>query len=176
MDDRFGTWSSAESLKIVRDMASNKKSRGFAVMPRIDVPIVGIGAPTSSLMGDVGKRLGAELIFPENGDVGNALGAVCSKMVESETAMITPCDDGGFKIVVPLRDVRYLRNLDLAIETAKDMLRSLLTENLRKDGAENIQLMFKTRVYSMTDDGLWTENDLDRAEVIGRATGDPRGL
>jgi hypothetical protein len=49
-------------------------------------------------------------------------------------------------------------------------------ENLRKDGAENIQLMFKTRVYSMTDDGLWTENDLDRAEVIGRATGDPRGL
>ena len=94
----------------------------------------------------------------------------------AEDIRLSEWDDGGFKIVVPLRDVRYLRNLDLAIETAKDMLRSLLTENLRKDGAENIQLMFKTRVYSMTDDGLWTENDLDRAEVIGRATGDPRGL
>jgi hypothetical protein len=28
----------------------------------------------------------------------------------------------------------------------------------------------------MTDDGFWTENDLDHAEVIGRATGDPQGL
>jgi N-methylhydantoinase A/oxoprolinase/acetone carboxylase beta subunit len=176
MDDRFGTWSSEESLKIVRDMASNKGSRGFAVLPRIDVPIVGIGAPTSSLMGDVGKRLGAELIFPENGDVGNAIGAVCSKIVESMTATVTPCDDGGFKVAVPMRNHRYLRNLELAIETAKDMLRSVLTDSLKADCAENIQLMFKTRVYSMTDDGLWTENDLDHAEVIGRATGDPRGL
>ena len=176
MDDRYGTWSSNESMKIVRDMASNKGSRGFAVLPRIDIPIVGIGAPTSSLMGDVGKRLGAELVFPENGDVGNAIGAVCSKIVESMTATITPCDDGGFKVSVPMRDARYLRSLDSAIDTAKEMLRYGLTDSLRKDGAGNIQIMFKTRTYSMTDDGLWTENDLDHAVVIGRAIGDPHGL
>ena len=176
MDDRYGTWSSNESMKIVRDMASNKGSRGFAVLPRIDSPIVGIGAPTSSLMGDVGKRLGAELVFPQNGDVGNAIGAVCSKIVESMTATITPCDDGGFKVSVPMRDARYLRSLDSAIDTAKEMLRYGLTDSLRKDGAGNIQIMFKTRTYSMTDDGLWTENDLDHAVVIGRAIGDPHGL
>ena len=127
----------------------------------------------SSLMGDVGKRLGAELIFPENGDVGNAIGAICSKMVNSITAVITPCDDGGFKVAVPMKDPRYLRKLDEAMGVAKDLLREELLESLRKEGAENIQIMFKTRTYSMTEDGLWTENDLDHADVIGRASGDP---
>ena len=173
MDDRYGSWKSSESLKIVCDMASLKPRKGFAVLPRLDVPIVGIGAPTSCLMGDVGKRLGAELIFPENGDVGNAIGAICSKMVTSVTAMITPCDDGGFRVAVPMKDPRYLRKLDEAMETAKKLLREILVDSLKKDKAENIQVMFKTRTYSMTEDGLWTENDLDHAEVIGRATGDP---
>ena len=176
MDYRYGEWRSPESLKILRDMASLKGPKGFAVLPRIDLPIVGIGAPTRCMMGDVGERLGTELIFPENGDVGNAIGAVCSKMVVSLTATIIPSQDGMFRVIIPQKEQRYVAKLDLAIDTAKDMLRESVTESLRKDGASNIEIAFKTRVFSMTDDGFWTEADLDHADVICRATGDPKGL
>ena len=176
MDYRYGKWKSPESLKVLRDMASLKGPKGFAVLPRIDLPIVGIGAPTRCLMGDVGKRLDAELIFPENGDVGNAIGAVCSKMVVSLTATIIPAQDDMFRVIVPQMEQRYVVKLDYAIEIAKDMLRGSLTESLRKDGASNIEIAFKTRIFSMTDDGFWTEADLDHADVICRATGDPKGL
>ncbi len=176
MDDRFGEWRSKESMRILTDMGSIKPKKGFAVLPRIDVPVVGIGAPTRCMMGDVAERLGTEVIFPENGDVGNAIGAVCSKMVVSLTANITPNMSGGFTVAVPLRDQRFADSLETAKETAKSILREVLTESLRKDGAQNIQVMFRTRIFSMTDDGFWTENDLDHAEVIGRATGDPQGL
>ncbi|MBO6083658.1 MAG: hydantoinase/oxoprolinase family protein, partial [Candidatus Methanomethylophilaceae archaeon] len=176
MDDRYGIWKSNESLKIVRDMASIKPEKGFAVMPRIEMPIVCIGAPTKSMMGDVGKRLGTELIFPENGDVGNAIGAVCSKMVASLTAEITPTDDGHFRVVVPLKGQRYMSNLETSIATAKTMLEDALVSSLRKDGALNVKVYFKVRIASMTDDGFWTEDDLDHADVIARAIGDPKGL
>ena len=176
MDYRYGKWKSPESLKVLRDMASLKGPKGFAVLPRIDLPIVGIGAPTRCLMGDVGKRLDAELIFPENGDVGNAIGAVCSKMVVSLTATIIPSQGDMFRVIVPQMEQRYVAKLDYAIEIVKDMLRGSLTESLRKDGASNIEIAFKTRIFSMTDDGFWTEADLDHADVICRATGDPKGL
>ena len=176
MDDRFDSWESADSLRIVRDMASKKGKRGFAVLPRIDVPIVGIGAPTSSLMGDVGERLGTKLIFPENGDVGNAIGAVCSKIVVSMTGTIYPTMDGMFRTVVPMSDQRYVKTLNEAISIVKSQLEKVLMEDLRRDGAQNTEIAFKVRTYSMTDDGLWTENDLDHADVIARATGDPKGM
>lgn len=176
MDDRYGDWRSAGSMKVLRDMASLKSPRGFAVTPRIDVPIVGIGAPTSSLMGDVGRRLGTEVLFPENGDVGNAIGAVCSKMVASMTATVIPAEDDRFRVMVPLHEPKHVRSYQSAIELAGSMLKEALTESLRMDGARNIEVFFKTRVYSMTDDGFWTEGDLDHADVIGRAIGDPKGL
>ena len=176
MDDRFGNWRTKETMRIVSDMGSVKPKRGFVVTPRIDVPVVGIGAPTKCMMGDVGKRLGTEVIFPEDGDVGNAIGAVCSKMVSTRTAVITPNMAGGFTVAVPLVDQKYASTLDEAKETAKSILRQILTEELRKDGAQNIEVMFKVRIFSMTDDGFWTENDLDHAEVIGRAAGDPKSL
>ncbi len=176
MDDRFGEWKSPESMKVLRDMASVKSPKGFAVLPRLDVPIVGIGAPTRYIMGDVGKRLGTELIFPENGDVGNAIGAVCSKMVESLTATVIPAEGEKFRVIVPQREQRYVANLGFALDLAKDMVRESLTASLAKEGAKNIEVVFKTRLYSMTEDGLWTEGDLDHADVIGRAVGDPKGL
>lgn len=176
MDDRFSDWRSKQSMNVVRDMASLKPERGFAVMPRIDLPIVGIGAPTKFLMGDVGKRLGTELLFPENGDVGNAIGAVCSKIVASLTATIVPSEDERFRVIVPMREQRYIRGFDSAVSIAEGMLRESLTADLAKDGAKNIQVFFKKRVYSMTEDGFWTEGDLDHADIIGRAAGDPKGI
>ena len=120
--------------------------------------------------------MGTKLIFPENGDVGNAIGAVCSKIVVSMTGTIYPTMEGMFRTVVPMSDQRYVKTLNEAIAIVKSQLEKVLMEDLRRDGAQNTEIIFKVRTYSMTDDGLWTENDLDHADVIARATGDPKGM
>ena len=176
LDDRIGTWRSKESMRFVREMISNKREKGFTILPRIDVPIVGIGAPTKHIMGDVGKRLGTELIFPDNGDVGNAIGAVCSKMFASMTATITPTESNVFRVAVPFTDYTYRDRLEDAMSIAQSRLESALTKELKNDGAIDIKVMYKTKMFSSSEDGVWSQNDIDRVEIIARAIGDPMGL
>lgn len=176
LDDRLGTWRSKESMGFVREMVSKKREKGFSILPRIDVPIVGIGAPTKYIMGDVGERLGTNLIFPENGDVGNAIGAVCSKMTASMTGTIMPTEDNTYRLMIPFCDYTYRRNLEDAVEATKSMLKSQLTRELRSDGARDIQFMFKSKYYSTSEDGVWSQLDIDRIEIVCRAVGEPPGL
>ena len=176
LDDRLGAWRSKESMRFVREMTSKKREKGFTIMPRIDVPIIGIGAPTRFMMGDVGERLGTELIFPENGDVGNAIGAVCSKMVASMTASIMPTEDGTFRVLVPFTGSVFCERIEEAIQAAQSRLRKQVTKELESDGARNIEVMFKPKYYTTSEDGVWTQNDLDHAEIICRGIGDPPGL
>ena len=176
LDERLGAWRSKESLGFMRELTSKKKEKGFAILPRIDVPIVGIGAPTKYIMGDVGERLGTELVFPENGDVGNAIGAVCSKMIASMTANIVPTEDNGFRVLVPLMDVAYRDRLEDALQAAQTGLKSQLTRELISDGSTEIEVMFKVKYYSSATDGIWSQNEIDHVDVIGRAVGNPPGM
>ena len=176
LDDRLGNWRSKESMKFMREMTSKKDPKGFTILPRIDIPIVGIGAPTRFLMGDVGERLGAKTVFPENGDVGNAIGAVCSKIVASMTATIFPTEQEGFRIMVPFSDPMFREKLEQAIDAAQAKLKSLLTDELRADGAENIEVMFKPKFFSTSEDGIWSQTEVDHVDIVARASGDPHGL
>ena len=173
LDDRLGNWRSKESMGFMREMISKKSEKGFTILPRIDVPIVGIGAPTKHLMGDVGERLGTELIFPENGDVGNAIGAVCSKMVASLTATVIPTEEGGYRVMVPFSGPIYKDRLEEALAAAQAKLKSMLESELISDGAKNITVMFKPRYYTSSEDGIWSQSDIDHVNVIARAVGDP---
>ena len=173
LDDRLGNWRSKESMGFMREIISKKSKKGFAILPRIDVPIVGIGAPTKHLMGDVGERLGTELIFPENGDVGNAIGAVCSKMVASLTATVIPTEEGGYRVMVPFSGPIFKDRLEEALAAAQSKLKTMLESELRSDGAKNITVMFKPRYYTSSEDGIWSQSDIDHVNVIARAVGDP---
>ena len=48
----------------------------FSCSFKLEVPIVGIGAAASHLLPEVANRLGTQVIFPSNFEVGNALGAI----------------------------------------------------------------------------------------------------
>ena len=176
LDDRLGQWRSEQSMRFVRELISKKRETGFTLLPRIDVPIVGIGAPTRFLMGDVGERLGTELIFPRDGDVGNAIGAVCSKMITSMTATIMPTEDGTLRVIIPFMDSVYREKIGDAVAIAQERLRGVLTRELISDGAKDVRVMFRTKYYTSSEDGIWSQNDIDHVDVIGRAVGEPPGL
>ncbi|MCD6360185.1 MAG: hypothetical protein J7M38_04910, partial [Armatimonadetes bacterium] len=68
-------------------------------------PVVAIGAPAHVFLPPVGRRLGCEVIVPEDAGVANAVGAVVSNVSITETVAVRPGEFDGFTVYAP--DGRY---------------------------------------------------------------------
>ncbi len=79
-----------EDWKFLMDKAFGGDARGLGVKFSLSRPVVAIGAPAESLVPEVSKHLGAEIIVPEHADVANAIGAIGSEIVIREEILIRP--------------------------------------------------------------------------------------
>lgn len=179
-DTMVEKWKVRETEMFVRRMASLKKEDvAFQMIPSVNIPIVGVGAPSQFLMEDLDKRLGTTVLFPENNDVGNAIGAVSSKVVESLSAMITPTNDFRFKVEIPYLGPSYYSHIDSAIAAAKKSLENFLINEVEKKGGVNITASSKTITVTAVEGGVgdWedtgTARNVNYVEVKSRAIGDP---
>lgn len=180
LNDRMENWKSRETMMLLRRMSSaNKGSETFEMLPKLSVPIVGIGAPSKFLMNDIGKRLCTEALFPENFDVGNAIGAVSSKVVESLSAVVTPTHDFRFKLEVPYLGPSYYSEISSAISAGRSSLEAFLKNEVTKHGGINVTASTKIKTVMATEGGFgnWEEGGIARTvnyvEIISRAIGDP---
>ncbi len=67
-----------------------EKGKDFSIILGLDKPIMGIGAPAGAYLPEVAKRLSTHLLLPEHSEVGNAVGAIASSVVERMEAVIKP--------------------------------------------------------------------------------------
>ncbi len=65
-------------------VAGRSASSLVSFKAKLNLPIVGIGAPASYLLPEVATRLETEAFFPDHHEVGNALGAVMMALKESQ--------------------------------------------------------------------------------------------
>ena len=180
LDDRIDGWNNEGSMKLIRRMSTAKKGIDvFEMRPKITIPIIGIGAPSKYLMDDINTRLGTKVIFPENYDVGNAIGAVSSKVVESLSAMVTPTNDFRFKLEVPYLGPSYYSNIDSAISAGRSSLEKFLYNEVEKNGGKRIKVSTKIKTVMATEGGVgdWddetTAMNVNYVEILTRAVGDP---
>ncbi len=180
LDDRIENWNNEGSKKLIRRMSTAKKGVDtFEMRPKITIPIIGIGAPSKYLMDDLGTRLGTKVIFPENYDVGNAIGAVSSKIVESLSAVVTPTNDFRFKLEVPYLGPSYYSNIDSAISAGRSSLEKFLYNEVEKHGGLRIKVSTKIKTVMATEGGFgdWEDEGVARnvnyVEILTRAVGDP---
>ena len=180
ISDRMDDWQCDRTAKLLRRMSTaNKNVDTFEMRPTLKVPIVGIGAPAKYLMEDIDKRLGCKSIFPEDCDVGNALGAISSKVVESLSAMVTPTHDFRFKLEVPYLGPSYYSNIDSAISAGRSSLESFLKDEVKKKGGVNIYTSTKIKTVMANEGGYgnWedeaTARNVTYVEILSRAIGDP---
>ena len=180
LDDRLENWNNEGSRKLIRRMSTAKKGMDvFEMRPKVTVPIIGIGAPSKYLMEDIGTRLGSKVMFPENYDVGNAIGAVSSKVVESMSAMVTPTNDFRFKLEVPYLGPSYYSNIDSAISAGRSSLEKFLYNEVEKNGGLRIKVSTKIKTVMATEGGVgsWDEEgvaqNVNYVEILTRAVGDP---
>lgn len=178
-DDRFRHWNDEGSRVLLRRLVSKGRTDSMDIMPRFKIPIVGIGAPSRYMMEDLAERLNAEVIFPQDNDVGNAVGAITSKISESLSATVTPTPDYRFMANVPFMGSSYYSHLDTAISATRRWLENYLSKHIAEQGATDIVCSTKVKTFMATEGGVgdWEEEAIARTvnfvEVITRAVGNP---
>lgn len=177
-DDLLG-WKGEGSAVLLRKMTSLGDGEVMTLRPRFSMPIVGIGAPARFMMMDLGERIGAEVVFPGEFDVGNAVGVVTSKVSESMTATVMPTPDYRFQATVPYSGVSYHSHLGNAVASVSRSMESFLESKVRALGGVNIRTSSKIKTHMATEGstGEWEEENFARTinfvEVVSRAVGDP---
>ena len=180
LDDQMFDWRDKGSELILRRMLTLHHGGSLMNMrPSFEIPVVGVGAPSRYMMVDLDKRLGAEVIFPDNNDVGNAVGAVCSKISESLSGNVIPTPDYRFLTTVPFIGSSYHVHIGSAISSAQRSLESYLENKLKAAGARNVVTSSKIKTYMASEGGIGDYTDegltgtVNYVEVISRAIGDP---
>ena len=178
-DDRFRNWYDHGSRVLMRRLVSKVRNDTIEIMPKFKIPIVGVGAPSKFMMEDLADRLNATVVFPEHNDVGNAIGAITSKVSESLSATITPTPDYRFMASIPFMGSSYYTHLDTAISATRRWLENYLTKKIAEFRCTNIRASSKVKTYMATEGGVgdWEEESIARTinfvEVISRVIGDP---
>jgi N-methylhydantoinase A/oxoprolinase/acetone carboxylase beta subunit len=177
LDDDMAGWRGDGTDTLMRKMVSLSRGRRIDLLPKIKVPIVGIGAPAQHIMEDIGERLGTTSVFSENHDVGNAVGAVSSKVAESLTATIQPTIDNRFAVSVPFMGTTYYSYRDTAISSCKKSMEDYLSQKVRRSGGTNLRTVSRVKTYLAAEGGYgnWDElaANINYIEVTTRTVGDP---
>ncbi|MCG7844234.1 MAG: hypothetical protein MIO90_02245, partial [Methanomassiliicoccales archaeon] len=158
--------------RLIQLLAGERSPGSFQVGLRLDRPIVGIGGPSRLLLPSLRELLGAEVVIPEGGQAGNAVGAVCSQISETMTMRIQPLTDGQFQLLTPFGDALDFRKVEDAIAWAKDLAGQHVWGKADRAGAKDIGLRLDVHEVRFKDQrGM---DHLNWIEVIARATGEPR--
>ena len=179
LDDQMLEWRDKGSEMLLRRMLTLHHDCAMNMRPSFSIPVIGIGAPSRYMMDDLSRRLGAEVLFPENNDVGNAVGAICSKISESLSATVIPTPDYKYLCTVPFMGSSYHVHLEGAISAARRSLESYLESKLKSYGARNIVTSSKVKTFMASEGGVGDYTDeglagtVNVVEIISRAIGDP---
>ncbi|MCL7454506.1 MAG: hydantoinase/oxoprolinase family protein [Anaerolineae bacterium] len=135
---------------------------------RLHTPIIGIGAPASIFLPDVGEKLNSELILPEHHEVANAIGAIAgSVMVEEELLIYPKLSKSGLEVFgyyVQASDERHeFEELGEALAHARTLSQERALGAAIRSGADNPEVTLE----ELTD-------GLDTYRIRAKAIGNPR--
>ncbi len=156
--------------KILRAVCAGESSVGLvriSVTPT--VPVVAVGGPVGVYYGEVARRLGCEIIFPEFGDVANAVGAATG--VVAQTVIVRVDGDGSGRFM--LHSTAGTREFDdpaLALEAGVELARQSARDAVIAMGASGPQVKVSVRRQmlpnAVSDLGLLEA--VITAEAVGR--------
>lgn len=96
---------------------SGKRDGAFSYSMRLELPLVGVGAPVAAFLPELARLLGTTELCPPHADTAGAVGAVISSVTEELTLLIRPQSNGGYSLFGP-DFKRMYADLDLARKEA----------------------------------------------------------
>ena len=121
-----------------RDTVSGKSY--FSLVPEIDIPLVGLGAPTHIFLPPVARDLGAVWMIPDHAEVANAVGAAAAHVSATSAVAVMPVYDSfgitGYT-VHSRRGVDRFGTRKEAVDAAKSHARQEAAHDAVDRGASN---------------------------------------
>lgn len=156
--------------QLLNAVCSGSPQFGLATLSmKPSVPVVAVGGPVKVYYGEVGLRLGCEMVFPENCDVANAVGAATGVVAQSVTVRVDGDGSGLFRVHSTL-GTRQFTDAASALEAATAMAKDAARDAVIAMGAQEPEVKLTVRKQwlpnAVSDTGLLEAVIV--AEAIGR--------
>ena len=136
-------------------------------------PVVAVGGPVRVYYGEVGRRLGCEVVFPEHGDVANAVGAATGVVAHSVTVRVDGDGSGKFTLHSTV-GTRHFTDPAQAIEAASALARQSALDAVLAMGGANPQV--KLSLHKQLMPNAMGDAGLLEAVVVAEAIGRPNAV
>jgi N-methylhydantoinase A/oxoprolinase/acetone carboxylase beta subunit len=147
------------------------EGQGFGCSYKINMPVVGIGAPVRAWLPEMARKMHTELIIPEHAEVANAIGAATSKIMESVKVLIKPGEKDGTYLVHAPWERRLFEDLEQAAAHALEEAKKHAASVAGKAGANEFELVVnRDDVYShsnMVENDVYIETRIE-VTAVGR--------
>jgi N-methylhydantoinase A/oxoprolinase/acetone carboxylase beta subunit len=158
------------------DMLADAVCRGSGVVGLGQVtitpslPVVAVGAPVKVFYGEVGRRLGAEIVVPEHFEVANAVGAATGVVAHSVAIEVSGDGSGRFRVLGA--GARSFDSAVAALSFAESQARDRAAAAVLEMGAEAPEIRVAIEKRMLPD--AMSDNDLLHARVTAEAVGRPQ--
>ncbi len=156
--------------KLIHAVCAGEGALGLArISVTPSVPVVAVGGPVGVYYPEVARRLGCEVIFPEYGDVANAVGAATGVVAQTVTVRVAG-DGSGLFMLHSTVGTRQFTDPAEALEAATVLARQTARDAAIAMGAAQPQVKLSVRKQMLPnaigDTGLLEA--VVTAEAIGR--------
>lgn len=135
---------------------------------KLNVPVIGIGAPAQSFYPPIADFMDAEVVVPEHAEVANAVGAVVGVVRQSAQITISPIA-GQLRVVVHApKEQREFDDLEQAAVWATELASDLATQKARDAGGSGIEVKVDRRDNTVEEGGQVT---FFESVIVATATG-----
>lgn len=134
------------------------------------VPIVAVGGPARIFYGEVGRRLQCEVVFSENCEVANAIGAAASLVAHRVTVTVEGDGNGAFRVHSG-KGTQIFGTGEDALSSAVAAAQSQVESLALGAGAVAPRIRVSTKKYYLPD--AMDDNGLLKAEIVAEASGRP---
>ena len=157
--------------KLISAVCSGAQGLGLArVSITPTVPVVAVGGPVQVYYREVGRRLGCEVVFPEFGDVANAVGAATGVVAQTVTVRVAG-DGSGLFMLHSTVGTRQFTDPQVALQAAGDLARQAATEAVQHMGAAHPEV--RVTVTKQMLPNAVSDTGLLEAVVVAEAIGRP---
>ncbi len=163
---------SASNLEFLDLMLRLPASSGVALGVRLDLPLIGVGAPVKAFLPEASTKLATRLIIPEHAEVANAFGAITGRVVERTEVTIRPHRLDGFYLMA--MDVQHrFETLAEALAAGEEHIRNIAKRRAEERGGREIEVSVTREDLTIPLASGWGDQVFLEIKLMATASGLP---
>lgn len=137
-------------LSLIRKTIGGNAGSLISLDAKLDVPVVGLGAPAASYYSCAAELLKTDAVLPEYAHVANALGAVVGTVRQEQVISIAPAGGKRVSVLFPDGPVEF-EELEEGVQAAQEKCEQLAREKATAAGATSLTISFDRKDTSVKD-------------------------